>query len=101
MSVALWTQLECHLGLIASCFPAVNMIFMRFVGGGHGSEHSGPEVDILSVDLWMENGAQRGLEVSEEMMVLNVLTVRGRAGGEAEGRRRSMVEGSGDTIGLS
>lgn len=34
-------------------------------------------------------------------IVLNVLTVRGRAGGEAEGRRRSMVEGSGHTIGLS
>lgn len=72
------------------------MIFMRFVGGRDGSEHSGREVNIR-----MGNGAQTGLEVSEEIIVLNVLTVRGRVGGEAEGRSRSMVEESGDTIGLS
>lgn len=79
----MWTQLECHLGLIGSCFPAVNMVCKKFVGGGHGSEHSRGEVGNQSVGIWMNFGAPIGHVVSEELVVFSVLTVRGGAGGQA------------------
>lgn len=31
--IAVWTQLECHAGLIVSCFPAVNQVLRHWLVG--------------------------------------------------------------------
>lgn len=70
MDAALWTQLECHIGLIASCFPAVNQVFRKWVAGDATSAQGKAgreEVEIESVGEWMENGAQMRCEMSEEI----------------------------------
>lgn len=63
----MWTQLECHIGLITSCFPAVNQVFHRFLVGDNSSIESN-SVRILrrvvpgmySIDELVERGLKSG-----------------------------------------
>lgn len=79
---AFWTQLECHAGLIVSCFPAVNQVFRHWVvrddvspqGDGGASwmlRRVIPgmySIDTISTDQGMDDqiaGRHEGLEVVE------------------------------------
>lgn len=63
VDAALWTQLECHSGLIVSCFPAVNQIFRQWVvRSGSSIESDEPQIlrrvvpGMYSIDTPIERG---------------------------------------------
>lgn len=77
-----WTQLECHTGLIVSCFPAVNQIVRHWVVRGDNSAQGNGgaswmlrraipgmySIDTISTDRGMNGqiaGAHEGIEFME------------------------------------
>lgn len=74
-----WAQLECHAGLIVSCFPAVNQIFRHWISEGDVSAQNNGvaswvlrraipgmnSIDTMSTDQGMDSrtvGRPEGLE---------------------------------------
>lgn len=60
----MWTELECHVGLITSCFPAVNQVFRELIIGDTSMQNSLRTLQaapgMLSVDSSMEQGLKDG-----------------------------------------
>lgn len=69
---AMWTELECHVGLITSCFPAVNQIFQKLVVGDAAMENTVRSLQaapgMLSVDSAMEQGIKDSDVESSEVV---------------------------------
>lgn len=102
MPGAVWTQLECHTGLIVSCFPALNRIFRQLKQWALGG--SEPPTDTVfggarRVDMEAQAGAElysvsAGIDSvspvteSQERMVPEVMDIR--ASIEAMGSEASM-----------
>lgn len=92
VDAAVWSQLECHIGLITSCFPAINHVFQKLVVGDDTSTDNSVRMlhltpGIFEIDTSMEQGFEnddiesRGVvlaEVDSQVVVVLVHDVVSR-----------------------